>query len=112
MYLLGFTPGFPYLGGLNPRLACPRLQTPRLRIPPGSVSIGGEQTGIYPVESPGGWRIVGRTPLRLFDPAPGARHPFLLAAGDALRFVPIDRAAFDAVAGAVAEGRHRTEVER
>jgi inhibitor of KinA len=101
VYLLGFTPGFPYLGGLSPRLACPRLATPRARTPAGSVAIGGEQTGVYPVESPGGWRILGRTPLRLFDPAPGAARPFLLAAGDGLRFVPIDRAAFDALAGEV-----------
>ncbi len=112
VYLLGFTPGFPYLGGMDPRIACPRLASPRLRVRAGSVAIAGEQTGIYPVESPGGWRIIGRTPLRLFDPAPGAKHPFLLAAGDGLRFVPVEREAFEATARAVAEGRFRPEVER
>jgi KipI family sensor histidine kinase inhibitor len=112
VYLLGFTPGFPYLGGMDRRIACPRLASPRLRVAPGSVAIGGEQTGIYPVESPGGWRVLGRTPLRLFDPAPGAKHPFLLAAGDGLRFVPVERGAYEAAARAVSEGRFRPEVER
>lgn len=112
VYLLGFTPGFPYLGGMDPRIACPRLASPRLRVARGSVAIAGEQTGIYPVESPGGWRIVGRTPLRLFDPAPGARRPFLLAPGEGLRFVPVERAAFDATERAVASGRWQPEVER
>jgi KipI family sensor histidine kinase inhibitor len=112
VYLLGFTPGFPYLGGMDRRIACPRLPSPRLRVAPGSVAIAGEQTGIYPVESPGGWRVVGRTPLRLFDPAPGAKHPFLLAAGDGLQFVPVDREAYEEAARAVSEGRHRPEVEQ
>jgi KipI family sensor histidine kinase inhibitor len=97
VHFLGFTPGFPYLGGMDPRLTCPRLPTPRLRVPAGSVAVGGAQTGVYPVESPGGWRILGRTPLRLFDPTPGARRPFLVAAGDGLRFVPVDRRRFDAL---------------
>ncbi len=101
VYLLGFTPGFPYLGGMDPRLACPRLPSPRLRVPPGSVAIAGAQTGIYSVESPGGWRILGRTPLPLFDPDPGARRPFLLAPGNGLRFVPVDRARFDRLAAEV-----------
>ncbi len=111
VYLLGFTPGFPYLGGMDPRIACPRLASPRLRVPPGSVAIAGEQTGIYPVESPGGWRIVGRTPLRLFDPTPGARRPFLLAAGEGLRFVPVERAEYDRLARAVAAGRWHAEAD-
>jgi KipI family sensor histidine kinase inhibitor len=97
VHLLGFTPGFPYLGGLDPALACPRLPTPRLRVPAGSVAIAGAQTGVYPVESPGGWRLVGRTPVALFDPSPGARRPFLLAPGDGLRFVPVDRARYEAL---------------
>jgi inhibitor of KinA len=92
-YLLGFRPGFPFLGGLEPRLIAPRLPSPRLRVPAGSVGIGGRQTGIYPVESPGGWRLIGRTPVRLFDPARAA--PFLVRAGDTVRFTPIDRAEFD-----------------
>jgi len=109
VHFLGFTPGFPYLGGLDARLATPRLDSPRARIPGGSVAIGGVQTGIYPVESPGGWRIVGRTPLRLFDPR--VAHPFLLAPGDGLRFVPVDEATFDAIAAEVEAARYATEVE-
>jgi inhibitor of KinA len=112
VYLLGFTPGFPYLGGLDPRLACPRMDSPRLATPAGSVALAGLQTGIYPVESPGGWRILGRTPARLFDPAPGASRPFLLAAGDGLRFLPVEREAYGEIARAVAEGTWQPEVER
>lgn len=85
--MLGFAPGFPYLAGLDPAIATPRLDTPRARVPAGSVGIAGEQTGIYPQESPGGWRLIGRTPLTLFDPA--AEPPFLLAPGDRVRFVAI-----------------------
>jgi inhibitor of KinA len=84
VYLLGFSPGFPYLGGMSPRIATPRLEEPRLRVPAGSVAIGGNQTGIYPSETPGGWRLIGRTPLRVFDLERGS--PFLLNAGDAVRF--------------------------
>lgn len=112
VHLLGFTPGFPYLGGLDPRIAVPRLAVPRTRIPAGSVAIGGSQTGVYPVESPGGWRVLGRTPLRLFDPAAGAVRPFLLAPGDGVRFVPVDEAAFAAIAAAVEAGRSDPEEER
>jgi KipI family sensor histidine kinase inhibitor len=91
--LLGFRPGFPFLWGLDEGLASARLPSPRLRVPAGAVGIGGSQTGVYPVESPGGWRLVGRTPLRLFDPA--RAEPFLVRAGDHVRFVPIDRATFE-----------------
>lgn len=94
--MIGFAPGFPYLLGLDPALAMPRLATPRTRVAAGSVAIGGAQAGIYPRESPGGWRIVGRTPLRLFDAA--RAQPSLLSPGRALRFVAIDRARFDALA--------------
>jgi len=87
IYMLGFTPGFAYMGGLNKRLATPRLKTPRTRIPAGSVGIAGDQTGIYPQTSPGGWQLIGRTPLCLFDPA--REDPFLLHAGESVRFVPI-----------------------
>jgi inhibitor of KinA len=86
VYFLGFSPGFPYLGGMPPELATPRLAAPRKRVPAGSVCIGGSQTGVYPVESPGGWRIIGRTALRLFDPQ--AVPPALLRAGDSVRFIP------------------------
>jgi KipI family sensor histidine kinase inhibitor len=90
--MLGFAPGFPYLLGLDPDLALPRLATPRTRVPAGSVGIGGAQTGIYPCESPGGWRLIGRTPLRLFDAQ--RTTPSLLAPGDRVRFVAIDDARF------------------
>lgn len=92
VYMMGFTPGFPYLGGMDKRIAAPRLSTPRTLIPAGSVGIAGEQTGIYPLPSPGGWRLIGRTPLKLFDRA--SQSPFLLAAGDIVRFVPVDEAAY------------------
>jgi len=81
---LGFTPGFPYLSGLPPKLAKPRRQVPRKRVPAGSVGIGGNQTGIYPTTSPGGWNIIGRTPIRLFTP--GKNPPALLCPGDHVRF--------------------------
>jgi inhibitor of KinA len=82
---LGFLPGFPYMIGLDPRLACPRLATPRQIVTAGSVGIAGGQTGIYPLDSPGGWRIIGRTTLRLFDHTRG--QPELLRPGDRVRFV-------------------------
>ncbi len=82
--MLGFAPGFPYLLGLDPVLHMSRRASPRLRVPAGSVAIGGAQTGIYPRELPGGWQLIGRTPLRLFDPARAS--PALLAAGQRLRF--------------------------
>ena len=86
VYFLGFSPGFPYLGGLPAALSTPRLERPRRLVPAGSVAIGGSQTGVYPVASPGGWRIIGRTPLELFraDREP----PTLVAMGDRVRFVP------------------------
>lgn len=93
IYMLGFLPGFPYLGGLDSRLHTPRLENPRTRIPAGSVGIGGEQTGIYPLDSPGGWRLIGRTPLKLYDP--GREEPFLYGAGDYIRFVPITREEYE-----------------
>lgn len=93
---IGFTPGFPYLSGLPPELATPRRATPRKSVPAGSLAIGGMQTGIYPLPSPGGWNIIGRTPLRMFDPA--RVPPALLAIGDRVRFQPITRAEFDAQA--------------
>lgn len=95
--MIGFAPGFPYLLGLDPALALPRLATPRTQVPAGSVAIGGAQTGIYPRESPGGWRLLGRTPCTLFDAT--RAPPALLQAGDRVRFVPIDEAAFRRMAG-------------
>lgn len=96
--MLGFAPGFPYLLGLDPALALPRLARPRQKVPAGSVGIGGGQTGIYPQPGAGGWRLLGRTPLRLFDAA--RERPALLQAGDRVRFVPIDSARFAALADA------------
>ncbi|KFN01063.1 5-oxoprolinase subunit PxpB [Bacillus clarus] len=87
VYMLGFTPGFPYLGGLSKELETPRKQTPRLQIAPGSVGIGGSQTGIYPLETPGGWNIIGRTPISLFHPE--AESPTYIQSGMYLRFTPI-----------------------
>ncbi|MFS2205773.1 5-oxoprolinase subunit PxpB [Variovorax sp. Varisp36] len=85
VYLLGFLPGFAFMGGLPPELATPRRAEPRTAVPARSVGIGGEQTGIYPLVSPGGWQLIGRTPLELFDPA--AEPPTLLRPGDRVRFV-------------------------
>jgi len=85
VFMMGFTPGFPYMGKLDDALVTPRLETPRTRVPAGSVGIAGAQTGIYPIESPGGWQLIGRTSLRLFDLA--ADEPFLFTPGDAVRFI-------------------------
>ena len=87
IYMLGFSPGFPFLGGLSENLHTPRLTSPRTRVPAGSVGIANNQTGIYPIASPGGWQLIGRSPVRLFDP--DRPNPFLLRAGDTLRFEPI-----------------------
>lgn len=86
VYFLGFQPGFAYLGGLPDILATPRRAEPRLEVAAGSVGIGGSQTGIYPLATPGGWQIIGRTPLSLFNP--GKSSPTLLLPGDSVRFVP------------------------
>jgi inhibitor of KinA len=93
VFMLGFVPGFAYLGMVDQRIAMPRRATPRVRVPAGSVGIAGIQTGIYPAETPGGWQLIGRTPVRPFDPA--RADPFLMKAGDAVQFYPIDRAEFD-----------------
>lgn len=89
VYMLGFSPGFPYLGTVPEQIAAPRLAEPRTIVPAGSVGIAGSQTGIYPQESPGGWRLIGRTPVRLYDLR--RKKPFLLEAGDRVRFVAISR---------------------
>lgn len=97
VYFLGFSPGFAYLGGLDPKLATPRLATPRQHVAAGAVGIAGEQTGVYPVDSAGGWRLIGRTPLRLFDSA--AAQPSLMRPGDHVRFRAISRAEFENTIG-------------
>ena len=94
VHMLGFVPGFAYLGGLDARLATPRRDTPRPRVPAGSVAIAGEQTAVYPLETPGGWQIIGRTPLQLFTPE--ATPPSLLNAGETVLFVPISAQEFEA----------------
>lgn len=99
--ILGFAPGFPYLGTLPPELEVPRLATPRTRTPAGSVGIAGRRTGIYPAELPGGWRVIGRTPVTLFDPQ--RDPPAYLALGDTVRFEPISPSAFQARAGVAAD---------
>ena len=106
---VGFTPGLPYLSGMPERLFIPRLETPRVKTPPGSVSIGGMQCCIYSVESPGGFWVLGRTPVRLYDPA--APDPILLRAGDHVRFRSIDRAEFDAIAAAVAARAYEPRID-
>jgi inhibitor of KinA len=92
VYMIGFTPGYPYLGEVPEEIATARRETPRVRVPKGSVGIARNQTGIYPVESPGGWQIIGRTPLILFDPQ--RRPPALLEAGDQVTFIPISQEEF------------------
>ena len=95
IYMLGFVAGFPYLGGMDKSIAAPRIQTPRLKIPAGSVGIAGQQTGIYSVESPGGWQIIGRTPLKLYDA--DREKTILLRAGQSIRFKPITEAEYEAM---------------
>ncbi|KIL52935.1 5-oxoprolinase subunit PxpB [Jeotgalibacillus campisalis] len=93
VYMLGFAPGFPYIGGLNEKLATPRKSKPRLQIPVGSVGIAGQQTGVYPIETPGGWQLIGQTPEALFRPM-NEEEPTLLQAGDKIRFYAISEEEF------------------
>ena len=86
--MLGFLPGFAYMGGMDESIACPRLTTPRTKIPAGSVGIAGSQTGIYPLASPGGWQLIGRTPVKMFE-MDGEKAQFTLSAGDRVQFVSI-----------------------
>ncbi|SJZ85461.1 5-oxoprolinase subunit PxpB [Garciella nitratireducens] len=95
IYMLGFTPGFSYLGGMDQRIATPRLSSPRTKIPGGSVGIAGKQTGIYPIDSPGGWQLIGRTPLKLFDPQ--SKNPILLKAGNYVVFKPIGKEEYERI---------------
>ena len=109
VYMLGFAPGFPYLGGMDERIAVPRLTTPRLRVPAGSVGIAESQTGVYPLASPGGWRLIGRTPVSLFDPNADPPVPFI--PGSFIRFVPVSSEVAASVAEEVAAGTYRVRVE-
>ena len=110
VYMVGFNPGFPYLGGMPDNIATPRLETPRVKIPAGSVGIAEAQTGIYPLESPGGWRLIGRSPLKMFDPS--RDPPALVEAGDLVRFVSIDEAQYQEIQGEVEVGRYQVTVHR
>ena len=104
IYMLGFTPGFTYLGGMSDKIATPRLKQPRVKIPAGSVGIAGTQTGVYPIDSPGGWQLIGRTPVKMYDP--DRETPILPEAGQYMKFYSIDQAAYDAIAGEVEAGTY------
>lgn len=108
IYMLGFLPGFTYLGGLDERIHTPRLASPRLKIRAGSVGIGGSQTGIYPLDSPGGWQLMGMTPVRTYDPE--RQTPILVEAGDYIRFIPIDKEEFLRIQELVEKGEYQCVV--
>lgn len=108
VYMMGFNTGFPYLGGMPARIAAPRLETPRTSVPAGSIGIAQRQTGIYPVESPGGWQLIGRSPIRLFDPS--REPPVSVEAGDYLRFVRIDERQYVEIEREVQSGRYQLVV--
>lgn len=110
VYMLGFSPGFTYLGGLDERIATPRLKSPRVKIPAGSVGIAGSQTGMYPSESPGGWQLIGRTPLKLYDPA--KEPPVFIQAGDYIRYVAITESEYAEIEEQVTTGRFQVKMER
>lgn len=110
VYVQGFLPGFAYLGDLDARLELPRLARPRLRVPPGSVAIALRMTGVYPVESPGGWRLLGNTPVRFFDPT--RTPPTLFAPGDGVRFVPVGAERHAAIRQEVARGSYEVPCEQ
>ena len=105
IYMLGFTPGFTYLGGMSDKIVTPRLKVPRVSIPAGSVGIADSQTGIYPLQSPGGWQLIGRTPVKMYDPE--RAEPILPKAGQYIKFYPIDRAEFDRIAALESEGGYQ-----
>ena len=108
IYMLGFLPGFTYLGGLDERIHTPRLANPRVLIPAGSVGIGGSQTGIYPVDSPGGWQLMGMTPVKTYDP--NRAEPILVQAGDYIRFVPVSEEEYLAIEKQVADGTYTVTI--
>ncbi len=102
IYMIGFTPGFPYLGGMSEEIATPRLKSPRVKIPGGTAGIAGGQTGVYPIDSPGGWQLIGKTPVKLYDPDRAC--PILLEAGQYVKFRAIDRAEYEKIEQEVAKG--------
>jgi KipI family sensor histidine kinase inhibitor len=109
VYMLGFSPGYPYLGGMSERIATPRLKTPRTAVPAGSVALAEKQTGVYPSETPGGWQILGRTPLKFFDAA--REQPSLVEPGDYIRFVAIDADEYARIKKQVDEGSYQVRIE-
>lgn len=109
VYMLGFLPGFAYAGDLSPELEVPRLPQPRVRVPRGSVAIAGRQTGIYSLDSPGGWMLIGRTPVPTYRPR--AAEPFLLRPGDRLRFLPISPEQYRKIEAQVRTGQYRLQVK-
>lgn len=108
IYMLGFLPGFCYLGGLDERIHTPRLANPRIKINAGSVGIGGSQTGIYPLDSPGGWQLMGMTPVKTYDPE--REVPILLSAGDYIRFIPVDEEEYLRIKELVERGEYQCTV--
>lgn len=108
VYMLGFTPGFSYLGGMSEKIETPRLQTPRTKIPAGSTGIAGKQTGIYPIDSPGGWQLIGRTPVKLYTPLEDP--PVLLNAGDYVRFVLVDEKEYLDIAEKIERNEYKINI--
>jgi len=109
IYMLGFLPGFVYLGGMSDKINTPRLEKPRLKVLESSVGIAGKQTGIYPIESPGGWQIIGRTPIKLYDPQ--KKFPFLLKSGDYIKFYPINKEQFKEIEKKIDEENYNCKVK-
>lgn len=110
VYMMGFMPGFTYLGGLDERIATPRLKSPRIKIEAGSVGIAANQTGMYPIESPGGWQLIGRTPLKLYDDT--KEPPVFIKAGDYIRYVPIDEEEYEKIAKEVADNSYKVSIKK
>ncbi|MCA0970486.1 5-oxoprolinase subunit PxpB [Halobacillus litoralis] len=110
IYMMGFVPGFPYLGGMSDQIATPRRDDPRPEIAPGSVGIAGSQTGVYPLTSPGGWQLIGRTPVKLYDP--DQEEPILLESGHYIRFEPVSKDEYDRIEQEIERGEYTVQTEK